>query len=166
LLLLAADFFIVSSVAFLFSFSYLFRQTVSFVFSGISTICNTTLFACNHNDFFVLLPHTHLCTSFYCQELMLIDYSRFTNLLGCTAPICRRRLRSGVRTPLLTDCRRIISARLHEQGYSFTEIGEELRRHPTTVFRLVQTHQTLLEGDPVYPRTVERLLEKMKEEEN
>jgi IS30 family transposase len=66
--------------------------------------------------------------------------------------MCRRRLRSGVRTPLLTDCRRIISARLHEQGYSFTEIGEELRRHPTTVFRLVQTHQTLLEGDPVYPK--------------
>jgi Helix-turn-helix domain len=50
----------------------------------------------------------------------------------------------------LTDCRRIISARLHEQGYSFTEIGEELRRHPTTILRLVQTHQTLLNGDPTY----------------
>lgn len=93
---------------------------------------------------------------------MLIDYSRFTNLLGCPAPMCRRRLRSGVRTPLLTDCRRIISARLHEQGYSFTEIGEELRRHPTTILRLVQSHQTLLDGDPTYPTTIEKVLESMK----
>ena len=75
--------------------------------------------------------------------------------------MCRRRLRSGVRTPLLTDCRRIISARLHEQGYSFTEIGEELRRHPTTILRLVQTHQTLLNGDPTYPTTIEKVLEEI-----
>jgi hypothetical protein len=131
-------------------------------FFAISTICSIGLFACTHFDFFVLLPFANLCTSFKNQFVMLIDYSRFTNLLGCPAPMCRRRLRSGVRTPLLTDCRRIISARLHEQGYSFTEIGEELRRHPTTILRLVQTHQTLLSGDPTYPITIEKVLESMK----
>lgn len=95
---------------------------------------------------------------------MQISYTQFIDILSCPAAAdCRRRLRSSIRTPVLTDCRRILAARLHEQGYSFVEIGAELRRHPTTVFRLVQTHQTLLEGDPVYPRTVERLLERMKD---
>lgn len=87
---------------------------------------------------------------------MLIDYARFTEVLGCTtAPQCRRRLRSPVRSPLLMDCRRVLAARLHAQGYSFAEIGEELRRHPTTVLRLVQTHHTLLSADPRYSATIQ-----------
>lgn len=95
---------------------------------------------------------------FKIHVVMLIDYARFTGLLGCaTAPECRRRLRSPVRTPLLTDCRRILAARLQEQGYSLTEIGQELHRHPTTILRLVQTHHTLLEGDPTYPRVIEKI---------